>query len=157
MYFFTIYFIIYLFYYIFCYLLKTNHAEIVCHICRPQYLLIQEVLVLSVLMCVCVCACSVISDSMQSHGLQHTRFLCPWNFPGKNTGLGCCSLLQGIFSTPRSNPHLLRSLHYQADSLPLCDLGRPLVLKVHLNESIANERQEFKVNSEESLFLNPEE
>ena len=27
------------------------------------------------------------------------RFLCPWNSPGKNTGLGCHSLLQGIFPT----------------------------------------------------------
>ena len=66
-------------------------------------------------------------------------------------------LFQGIFSTQGSNPYFLRLLHYcQADSLPLCYLGRPLVLKVHLNESITNEHQEFKVNNEKSLFLNPE-
>ena len=29
--------------------------------------------------------CSVVSDSLQPHGLS-TRLLCPWNFPGKNTG-----------------------------------------------------------------------
>ena len=33
--------------------------------------------------------------------------LSPWDFPGKNTGVGCCFLLQGIFPTQRSNLHLL--------------------------------------------------
>ena len=32
---------------------------------------------------------------------------CPWNSPGKNTGVGCHSLLQGIFPTQRSNWRLL--------------------------------------------------
>ena len=41
------------------------------------------------------------------HGLQPTRLLCPWDFLGKNTGVDCCSLLQGIFPTQRSNPDLL--------------------------------------------------
>ena len=41
---------------------------------------------------VCV-SCSVVSDSLQPYGLQPTRLLCPWNSPGKNTGVGCCSLL----------------------------------------------------------------
>ena len=35
-------------------------------------------------------------------------FFCPWNSPGKNTGVGCHSLLQGIFPTQGLNPHLLR-------------------------------------------------
>ena len=30
---------------------------------------------------------AVVSDSLQPHGLQSTRLLCPWNFPGKNTGV----------------------------------------------------------------------
>ena len=50
---------------------------------------------------------SVISDSLQCHGLQPARFLCPWNAPGKNTGVGCHSLLQGIFLTHELNPGLL--------------------------------------------------
>ena len=29
------------------------------------------------------------SDSLQPHGLQPTRLLCPWDFPGKSTGVGC--------------------------------------------------------------------
>ena len=35
-----------------------------------------------------------------------TRLLHPWNFPGKNTGVGCHFLLQGIFLTQGSNPGL---------------------------------------------------
>ena len=66
------------------------------------------------------CPCSVGSDSLQPHGLQPTRFLCPCNFSGKNTGVGCHFLLQGIFPTQGSNPHLL---HWQVGSLPLSHLG----------------------------------
>ena len=33
--------------------------------------------------------------------------LCPWNSPGKNTGVGCHSLLQGVFPTQGSNPGFL--------------------------------------------------
>ena len=44
-------------------------------------------------------SCSVVSDSLQPHGLWPARLLCPWDFPGKNTGVGCHSLLQGIFLT----------------------------------------------------------
>ena len=39
--------------------------------------------------------------------------------PGKNTGVGCHFLLQGIFPTQGLNPGLLRLLHWQAGSLPL--------------------------------------
>ena len=37
----------------------------------------------------------------------------PWDFPGKETGVGCHFLLQGIFSTQRSNLHLQCLLHYR--------------------------------------------
>ena len=37
---------------------------------------------------------SVMSDSLQPHGLQPTRLLRPWDFPGKSTGVGCHCLLQ---------------------------------------------------------------
>ena len=33
--------------------------------------------------------------------------ICPWDSPGKNTAVGCHVLLQGIFLTQGSNPHLL--------------------------------------------------
>ena len=38
--------------------------------------------------------------------LQPARLLCPWAFPGKNTGVGCHVLLQGMFLTQGSNPCL---------------------------------------------------
>ena len=37
---------------------------------------------------------SVMSDSLRPHGLQPTRLLHPWDFPGKSTGVGCHCLLQ---------------------------------------------------------------
>ena len=46
---------------------------------------------------------SVMSDALWPHGLQPTRLLCPWDSLGKNIGVGCHSLLQGIFLTLGSN------------------------------------------------------
>ena len=43
------------------------------------------------------------SDSLQPYGLEPARLLCPWDSPGKNTGVGCHALLQGIFLTQGSN------------------------------------------------------
>ena len=51
-------------------------------------------------------SCSVVSHSLWPHGLQPTRLLCPWNFPGKSTGVGCHFFLQGIVPTQGSNPGL---------------------------------------------------
>ena len=48
-----------------------------------------------------------LSDSLQPHGLQPTRLLCPWNSPGKNTGVGSHSLVQAIFLTQGWNLCLL--------------------------------------------------
>ena len=50
---------------------------------------------------------SVVSDSLQTHGLQPATLLCPWDFPGKNTEVGCHSLLQRIFLTQGLTPGLL--------------------------------------------------
>ena len=36
---------------------------------------------------------SVLFDSERPHGLQPTGLLCPWDFPGKSTGVGCHHLL----------------------------------------------------------------
>ena len=55
------------------------------------------------------------------HGLQSAMFLCPWDFPGKNTGVGCHFILQKIFPTLRSNPH---HLHWQVDSLAITKAQR---------------------------------
>ena len=47
----------------------------------------------------------------------------PWDFPGKNTGVGCHFLLHEIFLVQGSRLHLLYLLHWQEDSLPLSHLG----------------------------------
>ena len=68
----------------------------------------------------CVHACSVhsaVSTSLWPHGQWPTSLLCPQNFPGKNTWMDCHFLLQGIFSTQRSNPCLFCLLPWQAGSL----------------------------------------
>ena len=47
------------------------------------------------------------------------QLLCPWDSPGKNTGVGGHARLQGIFLTQGLNPCLLHLLHWQAGSSPL--------------------------------------
>ena len=66
---------------------------------------------------------SVLFDSLQPSGLEPAKLLCPWDSSGKNTGVGCHSLLQGIFPIQGLNPDLL---HWQAGSLPVAPSGKPL-------------------------------
>ena len=69
---------------------------------------------------------SVVSDSLWPYGLQPTRLLCPWDSPGKNTGVGSHFLLQGIFWTYGSNLGLLQC----RQNLPcLSHQGRPKKLE----------------------------
>ena len=55
------------------------------------------------------------SNSLQPRGLQPTRFLRPWDSPGKNTGVGCHFLLQGNLPDPGIEP---RFPALQVDALP---------------------------------------
>ena len=68
---------------------------------------------------------SVLSDSLWPYKLQPTRLLCPWDCPGKNTGVGCYALLQGIFMIQGSNPRLIMFSGLAGSSLPLAPLGKP--------------------------------
>ena len=72
---------------------------------------------------VLICCCCLVTKSrltlLQPHGVQPTRFLCPWDFPGKSTGVGCHFLLQGIFLTQGSNPCVPCLLCWQVDSWAL--------------------------------------
>ena len=61
---------------------------------------------LSALRGLCMLSHSVLSNSLQPHGLWPAR-LSPWDSPGKNPGAGCHFLLQGIFPTQGLNPGLL--------------------------------------------------
>ena len=56
---------------------------------------------------------SVVSDSLQRHGLQPIRLLHPWDFPGKSTGVGCCCPLH---DKPRQ--HIKKQRHYFASKGP---------------------------------------
>ena len=67
---------------------------------------------------------SVVSNSLWPHGLQPTGLLCPPDSPGKNTGVGCRFLLQGIFLTQGSNPGLL---HCRQILHRLSHQGSPLI------------------------------
>ena len=71
---------------------------------------------------------SVVSDSLWPCGLQPSRLLCPWDSPGKNTGVSCHTLFQGLFPTQGLNPRLLHLLPWQAGSLPLAPPGKPLYI-----------------------------
>ena len=68
----------------------------------------------------------ILSHSVMFKSLRPARFLWPWDFPGKNTGVDCHFLLQGIFLTQGWNPHLL---YWQADSLPPVPPGKPMTKK----------------------------
>ena len=67
------------------------------------------------------------SDYLGPYGSCCTRLLCPWDSPGKNTGVSCHALLQGIFLTQGSNCHLLHLLHWQVGSLPLAPCRNPSI------------------------------
>ena len=75
---------------------------------------------LEVCVCVCVCVlwCSVISGSLQPHGLWPARLLCAWIFSRQECWVGCHFLLQRMFPTWGSNTHFLFLLHWKVISLP---------------------------------------
>ena len=86
---------------------------------------------------VCVCVCARARAHAQAHVCakllqscptpcdpMDSRLLCPWDSPGKNTGVGCHFLLQGIFPAWGSNRRLLCLLRWQAGSLSLAPLGK---------------------------------
>ena len=73
----------------------------------------------------CMRAKSLQSCPALCYPMVTARLLCPWDSPSKNTGMGCHALLQGIFLTQGSNPHLLGPLHWWVDSLPLAPPGKP--------------------------------
>ena len=74
-------------------------------VCRKQYSFY----------CPCMFRCLVVSHSLWLHELLPSMFLCSWNFPGRNIGVGCHFLLQGIFLILVLNPEPPTR---QADSLP---------------------------------------
>ena len=72
------------------------------------------------------------SNSLRPYELSLARLLCPWDSPGKNSGVGCHFLLQGIFPTQELNLRLLYLLHWQAGSLPLASSGKPIKNRIQV-------------------------
>ena len=82
-------------------------------------------------------SCSIISDSLQPHGLY-----IPWNSPGQNTGVGSLSLLLGNLPNLKIKS---RSPTLQADSLPAKPPGKPVnhsksVIRFHYCSEMKNVR-----------------
>ena len=75
----------------------------------------------------CVFSHLLVLDFLRPHGL-----LCPWNFLGKNTGVGCHFLLQRFFLTQVSNLCFLYLLHWKAGFSPLGSPGKPLWLLLNI-------------------------
>ena len=83
---------------------------------------------------------SVMSDSLRPRGLQPARLLCPWKSPGKNPGVGCHSLLWGIFPTQGSN---LGLLYYTQILYYLSHQGSSSIAYIHLKVSVVPEYYTF--------------
>ena len=74
---------------------KSDHVIVLPNILQwlPQ-LSFNQLKFIKFLLCVYVLSHSLMPNSLRPHGLQSIRLLCPWNFPGKNTRVGCHFLLQ---------------------------------------------------------------
>ena len=107
------------------------------------------------------CCCLVAKSSptlLRPHGLQPTRFLCLWDYPGKNIRVGGHFLLQGIFLTQGLNPRLL---HWQADSSLLSHLGSPAPNPSHIknythalapDQSLSAQENKSPIQESQMLF-----
>ena len=68
-------------------------------------------------------SCAHLHPTLRSHGLQPTRLLCPWDSPGKNTGMGLTFPPRGNLPGPGIKPASSVSPILQAGSLPLSRCG----------------------------------
>jgi len=90
-------------------------------------------------------SCSLVSDSLQPHGLSS-----PWNSPGQNTGVCSCSLLQGIFPNQGSNPGLQ---HFRLFLYQLSHQGRDLFLEFpHSNPTLTSSFRMRQIMDEFAYF-----
>ena len=96
---------------------QQQYTHMYTHMCNASY----------IYMCVCV-SCSVMSNFVSPWTVV-PRLLCSWNSPGKNTGVGSHSLLQGKNLTLGSNPG---SPALQVDSLPSEPPGKPIFTYTHI-------------------------
>ena len=80
-----------------------------------------------------MCVCAHLLSCVWLFGTPWTsRLLCPWGFPGKNTGVGSHFLLQRILPTQEWNPGLLCLLSRQVNALPLVPPAYTLISRNNL-------------------------
>ena len=96
----------------------------------PTKVHVVKVMVFPVVMYKCKKACMLTCFShvrlfLTLWTVEPARLLCPWDSPGKNTGVGYHFLLQRIFPMQGLNLHPLHLLHWQAGCLPLVPPGKP--------------------------------
>ena len=89
----------------------------------PTFFIFSCKITLSIALCCVVLSHSVMSDSLGPHGLYPTRLLYPWDFPGKNPGVGSHFLLQGNPTDPGIE---VESPSLHMDSLVLSHQGSPV-------------------------------
>ena len=94
------------------------------------------------------------SDSLVTSWTVACRLLCPWDPPGKNTGVGCHFLLQGIFLTQGSKSCLLCLQQWKVDPLPLSHLGSPLLLTEWFGVKYLNTLASTTCKIETAIILN---
>ena len=91
---------------------------------------------------------SVLSDSATLRTAAR-QFLCPRDSPGKNTGVGCHALLQGMLQTQAGTElmsHVSCLLHWQTDSLPLTPPGKPSGCITHNRIGIENHKKKLPLS-----------
>ena len=108
---------------------KTHHPSM-NRICKPlprwtHWQVSQASQSMILCMCIQLLGCVWL---FATHGLQPTGLLCPWNFPGKDTGVVCHFLLQRIFPTHGLNLGLLncRQIFYWLSYQGSCSICREL-------------------------------
>ena len=94
---------------------------------------------------------SVVSDSSRPHGLQPTRLLHPWDFPGKSTGVGCHCLLwvmstytiilNNVYLLYQSNKKILKTNinHLKAKKFIICNQ------KLHFKKTLFSKQREDQI------------
>ena len=92
----------------------------------------------------CCSCCSVVKlclTLLRPHGVYPARLLCPWDFPGKNTGVGYQFLLQGS-SQPRDGTRV----SYLADRVFTIEPpGKPTNKVAQLNKALQTNKQKKKL------------
>ena len=108
---------------------------------------------------------SVVYDSSRPHGLQPTRLLHPWDFPGKSTGVGChCLLPCFVYAQPILRAPLSHSIPCDSHLLPLlfqelcpgCKISAGGIVLSYQREPVGLERRYSMLSSSAMATASPD-